>query len=87
MAAFDVLIRGGRLVDGSGNPWFWSDVGVKDGRIAAIARLDGADADTTIDADGRIVCPGFIDMHTHSDLPLLLDGDDKALSDRASRSI
>jgi N-acyl-D-amino-acid deacylase len=75
MAGFDVLIRGGRVVDGSGNPWFWSDVGVKDGRIAAVGRFDHGDADTTIDADGRIVCPGFIDMHTHSDLPLLLDGD------------
>jgi N-acyl-D-amino-acid deacylase len=75
MARLDVLVRGGRVVDGSGNPWFWADVGVKDGRIAGVGRFDAGDADQTIDADGRIVCPGFIDMHTHSDLPLLLDGD------------
>ena len=75
MAGLDVLIRGGRVVDGSGNPWFWSNVGIKDGRIVAVGRLDDAQATTTIDAAGRIVCPGFIDLHTHSDLPLLLDGD------------
>jgi N-acyl-D-amino-acid deacylase len=75
MARLDVLIRGGRVVDGTGNPWFWSDVGIKDGRIAGIGRLQPAEANQTIDAEGRIVCPGFIDLHTHSDLPLLLDGD------------
>src|SRR5215216_5415842 len=46
-----------------------------DGRIARIGRVDPSDAARTIDADGRVVCPGFIDMHTHSDVPLLKDGD------------
>ena len=75
MAAFDFAIRGGRIVDGTGNPWYRADLGIKDGRIASIGRVDPADAARTIDADGRVVCPGFIDMHTHSDVPLLKDGD------------
>jgi N-acyl-D-amino-acid deacylase len=65
--AFDLLIRGGRVVDGSGNPWFTADVGVKDGRIAAVGLLGNATAARTIDATGRIVTPGFIDMHSHAD--------------------
>src|SRR5437764_15228625 len=75
MAAFDCAIRGGRIVDGTGNPWYRADVGIKDGRIVSIGRVDASDAARTIEADGRVVCPGFIDMHTHSDVPLLKDGD------------
>jgi N-acyl-D-amino-acid deacylase len=67
----DVLITGGRVIDGAGNPWFRADVGLRDGRIAAVGRLRGEAAARTIDADGLAVCPGFIDMHTHSDLQLL----------------
>ncbi len=67
----DLLIAGGRVLDGAGNPWFRADVGLKDGRIAAVGRLRGAAAARTIDADGLFVCPGFVDMHTHSDLQLL----------------
>jgi len=66
-ARFDLLIQGGRILDGSGNPWFRADVGVVDGRIAAVGRLDGATADRLIDADGRFVAPGFIDIHSHAD--------------------
>lgn len=64
--SFDVVLRHGRVVDGSGNPAFFADVGVKDGRVAAIGRLEGG-AKTEIDATGLIVAPGFIDVHTHAD--------------------
>lgn len=64
-ADYDILIRNARVIDGSGNPWFLADVGVKDGRIAAIGRLGAASADRTIDAARRVLTPGFIDVHTH----------------------
>jgi N-acyl-D-aspartate/D-glutamate deacylase len=72
--AYDVLIRGGRIVDGTGNPWFAGDVAIKGGRIAAVGNLAAATATRRTDAAGRIVAPGFIDLHTHSDLTLLADG-------------
>lgn len=64
-ADFDILIQNARVVDGSGNPWFRADVGIRDGRIAAVGRLAAAPAYRTIDAAGRVVAPGFIDVHTH----------------------
>ena len=72
-APFDVVIRGGHIVDGTGNPWFAGDVGIKGGRIAAIGALGSAQALRVVDATGRIVAPGFIDLHTHSDLSVLAD--------------
>jgi N-acyl-D-amino-acid deacylase len=71
---YDVLIRDGRVVDGSGNPWIKADVGIRAGRIARIGRLERAQASRVIDANGKVVTPGFIDMHTHSEYPLLYDG-------------
>lgn len=67
----DVVIRGGRMVDGSGAPWVRADVGIEEGRIAAVGDLSGAEATTLIDAAGKVVAPGFIDCHSHSDWSLL----------------
>lgn len=67
---FDVILRGGRVVDGTGNPWFRGDVAVKDGRIAEVGRVEG-DAETVIRLEGETVAPGFIDTHSHSDLFLV----------------
>ncbi|MEX0979826.1 MAG: amidohydrolase family protein, partial [Gemmatimonadota bacterium] len=64
---FDLLVTGGRILDGTGNPWFSGDVGVRDGRIVAVGRLSGATADRTVDATGKVVAPGFIDIHSHAD--------------------
>jgi N-acyl-D-amino-acid deacylase len=64
-ADFDILIRNGRIVDGTGNPWFRADVGIIGDRIARIGRLPAATAYKVIDAADRIVAPGFIDVHTH----------------------
>ena len=65
-APYDVLITGGRVLDGTGNPWFSADVAIRQGRIAALGNLDGARATRTIDARGRNVTPGFIDVHSHA---------------------
>lgn len=65
-AEFDLVIRGGRVVDGMGNPAQFAEVAVRDGRIVAVGRVTG-EADRTLDAAGKIVAPGFIDVHTHAD--------------------
>jgi N-acyl-D-amino-acid deacylase len=67
----DLLLRGGRVIDGAGNSWYRADVGIAGDRVAAVGRLGTEPATRTIDVDGLFVCPGFIDMHTHSDLQLL----------------
>ena len=69
---FDLLIRAGRIIDGTGNPWFHGDVGVRDGRIVALGRVHGT-ATRTIDATGLVVAPGFIDIHNHSDDAIVAD--------------
>jgi N-acyl-D-amino-acid deacylase len=73
-AEFDVLIAGGRIVDGTGAPWFEGDVGIIGDRVTAIGRLAGSAAKATIDARGTYVAPGFIDMLGQSELNVLADG-------------
>ncbi|OGP22774.1 MAG: hypothetical protein A2038_12600 [Deltaproteobacteria bacterium GWA2_57_13] len=74
MALCDVVIHGGRLIDGTGNPWFYGDIAVKGGKIARIGRINPESGKRAIAAKGRVVTPGYIDMHTHSDQPLVADG-------------
>lgn len=62
---YDIIIRNGKIVDGSGNPWFIADVGIKDGKIVRVGNLSEATAEKVIDAKGLIVSPGFVDVHTH----------------------
>ena len=64
---FDLLIRNGRVMDGTGNPWFPADIGVQNGRVVAIGKLGDAQAARVIDATGKYVTPGFIDIHSHAD--------------------
>jgi len=73
VARFDTLIRHGTVVDGTRAPRFVADIGIRDGRIAAIGRLPEADADRVIAAEGLIVAPGFVDLHTHYDAQIFWD--------------
>ena len=71
--AFDILIRGGNVLDGTGSPARAADIGIQRGRIARVGKLTGAPAHRTIDAKGLFVAPGFIDIHTHSDIGILVE--------------
>src|SRR5688500_233001 len=66
-APYHLSIRSGRVLDGTGNPWFPADIGVRGGRIVTLGSLPGATATRTIDATGKYVTPGFIDIHAHAD--------------------
>ncbi|HEY5491352.1 MAG TPA: D-aminoacylase [Gemmatimonadaceae bacterium] len=70
---YDVVIENGRIVDGTGSPWYAADVGIRAGRIAAIGHLAGAPATRRLDARGMVVAPGFIDMLGQSDLTILVN--------------
>jgi N-acyl-D-amino-acid deacylase len=70
---FDIVITGGHIIDGTGSPWYSGDVGIRDGRIAAIGNLGAAARKQTIDAHGKVVAPGFIDMLGQSELTVLVD--------------
>ena len=63
---YDLIIRGGKVVDGSGNPWYHADIAIKNDRIAEIGQLSNHEAKRVIDAHGLVVAPGFIDPHTHA---------------------
>jgi N-acyl-D-amino-acid deacylase len=72
---WDLILRGGRIVDGTGNPWFEADVAIRGDRIAAVGQLGPREtAARVVDARGLVVAPGFIDIHSHSDMTLLEDG-------------
>lgn len=70
MTAYDIIIRNGRIIDGTGVPAFVGDLAVSNGRIATVGKVDG-DAGRAIDAAGLAVCPGFIDVHSHDDVALI----------------
>src|SRR6266581_1411964 len=76
---FDVLILNGRIADGTGNPSYVGDVGIRGGKIAAVGRLAGKTAARTIDTTGLTVAPGFVDIHNHSDYTLVEDGDAESM--------
>jgi len=79
---YSIIIKGGKIVDGTGNPWFYGDIGIKNGKISKIGRLH-SEAEKVIDAEGCIISPGFIDMHSHSDLTPLIN----PLNDRLREQI
>jgi N-acyl-D-aspartate/D-glutamate deacylase len=76
---FDLLIRGGRIVDGTGNPAYMGDLGIRKDKIAAMGRLAGRTSARIIDATGLTVSPGFIDIHNHSDFTIVQDGDAQSM--------
>jgi N-acyl-D-amino-acid deacylase len=76
--SFDILIKNGRILDGTGNPWYSADIGIRGDRIVAIGKLSSATGKKTIDAAGKIVAPGFIDTLGQSEMALLIDS--RALS-------
>jgi N-acyl-D-amino-acid deacylase len=73
MTTYDRVLAFGRILDGSGNPWFWGDLAIEQGRIVEITPIGTLRGRQTIDMAGRFVTPGFIDIHTHSDLSILIN--------------
>ena len=73
MSSYDIVIKGGTVIDGMQTPRYKADVGIKDGKVALIGSIDAADGDEVVDATGRIVCPGFVDVHTHYDSQVFWD--------------
>src|SRR5512139_3541754 len=70
---YEIVLANGRIVDGCGNPWFWGDLAIDRGRVIAAGAPGTLKGQRTIDAAGRFVVPGFVDVHTHSDLSILVN--------------
>ncbi|MEA4853048.1 MAG: D-aminoacylase [Christensenella sp.] len=83
----DLLLKNGKIVDGTGNPWYYGDVAISDGKITAIGKLDEIEAKETIDVQGLVVSPGFIDIHTHADFILPLKNHMEILAPFAEQGI
>src|SRR5713101_10034879 len=73
MTRYDTIIKGGTIVDGARTPRYVSDIAIKDGKIAQIGGLKGSSADKVLDAEGLIVAPGFVDLHTHCEAQIQWD--------------
>src|SRR4030066_68868 len=73
MTTYDIRLANGRILDGSGNPWFWGDLAIQQGKIVDIAPTGTLQGRQTVNSAGRFVAPGFIDIHTHSDISILVN--------------
>src|SRR4030042_6249290 len=73
MTTYDLVLANGRILDGCGNPWFWGDLAIQGGQIVEIAPAGTLQGNQKIAVAGRFVSPGFIDIHTHSDLSILVN--------------
>ncbi len=71
---YDVTIYNGKVMDGSGSPPFYADLALKDGKIIKTGKINPKEGKRSIDAKGLVLTPGFIDLHAHSDIPILVDG-------------
>lgn len=71
LVVYDIVIKNGKVLSGAGSTWFYKDIGIKNGKIIKVGHIKDPEADTIINAQGKIVSPGFIDVHNHSDLSIL----------------